>query len=67
MAVWNIDMLGMVSEQSSMSNSFTSFQVRNYVQTVAENTERFSFMLTDLRDQSVRLEMNTGQLVKTQG
>ena len=64
MAVWNTEMLGMVSEQSKMSNSFTSFQVRNYVHTVQQNTERYSTLMTDLRDHSVRLEMNTGQLVQ---
>ena len=64
MAVWNIDMLGMVSEQSKMSNSFASYQVRNYVKTVTENTNRYAYSMTDLRDHNVRLEMNTGQLVQ---
>jgi len=65
MAVWDLNLLGMVSEQSTMSNSFTSFQVRNYVKTVSENTERYAYMMTDLRDHSVSLEMNTGKLVQT--
>lgn len=67
MAVWNLEMLGMVSEQSRMSNSFTSFQVRNYVKTVQDNAQRYAHSMTDLRDHSVRLEMNTGQLVQSKG
>ena len=67
MAVWNLNLLGMVSEQSKGSNSFASFQVRNYVQTVKQNTERYAYSLTDLRDHTVRLEMNTGQLVQAKG
>jgi len=52
----------MASEMSTGSKSITSQGVREYNETVHKNAQKFSNMVTDLRDVKTPAEQETGKV-----